>query len=1698
MVFAWPPDNGPDGIPPGGRFSVYFTNIIQWNDGVSGACPTDQVIIGFNTGLTLNYGKPICKRVITLPDGLTGQTLRNTGTWWVVNSLLYNNGTNVGINTTNPAARLDVNGSLFTRGAQAHYDMSLANAWTTQWVRVWTLTAPQNGVNATLRFYGWSGYNASWSQIWDAVVEFRTSNGASVNASWFCASSIVKRSWRTQVFTNLKIVGNAAWCSATSYDVYILAAAFIWRSYYTVDTDYGTTWSHVLAVGQADPGVASSTVLIPDFENVINENLSVIWSQTVSWNLWVGTPTPGYKLDVSGTGNFTWLRLPTGAGNNYILTSDASGNARWIANNYVESDPQVWANTTNYLSKWNGSALVTSQVFDNGTNVGIGTASPGYLFSVVNTTSSWSAYKAWFWRQATLEWLWIAVDDAWSYITASQDEATTETHNLTFWVISNATWTHYQSWQFNGAERMRLNSLGNLWIWTTSPWQKLDVSGWSIRTTNQLISTLATGTSPLSVSSTTVNTNLNADLLDGYTTWNASGNIPLSNGTVNTNLNADLLDWLHMNSTTTNNEVNKIVRTDGSGYANFWWINTTSGDNGTTAISRIYASSDGYIRYYTPANFKTNLSLVDRSAGTLNYIPKWTPDGDTIGNSQIFDNGTNVGIGTASPGANFDIVGRTIKTSNTYPLYRWYFGWNQDLTWKKIADITINNWLYAAVSLQVIIKDAMTNFWSSASTRDIKFYVAARRSWWIQDDLNDWLVSGPVSDYVRLVKTALGVYELQVRQPADWKHLEVSSQVISQGWSMTLSYVTNPAVWSSGWTIYLATPQNTEYFSHVNIAWNIQSSWSFLDFTINNPQLRVISGPWTIWIGDDDNVSLSSGRLYVRNDGNVGIWTASPWQKLDVSGTWQFIGLRLPTGASSGYILTSDSLGNAQWQTPNDSTGWLWRNIPLSNTTKFDPLCYYQVRFAENGTWTYINNLYGSWNVWVNVERVTENFLSLIILNGSPQLSYGVPSSAKSTYGYRSSDTGIFVNMPEYPIQEMRFLCNIFTGTWLAEDDPQIWTITTNYLSKWNGSALVTSQVFDNGTNMWIGTATPWYKLDVSGTGNFTWLRLPTGAGNNYVLISDASWNARWTTNSSIETDPLVSAWAKALTKPSYNFTEIVGTVTDAQVPDTITVNTAINSTQLGWVWSALYALLASPWLTWTPTAPTAAIATNTTQIATTAFVKSQGYLTSYSETDPLVSAWAKAPTKPSYNFTEIVGTVTDAQVPDTITINTAASANAVSFNGWLTTTSSPTFSNLTITNGQTVNGDLTVVGKVITDTLVNRTVAQLTVSGSIFPNATSSQKDLGATGNRWANLWLSGNANVTGSVTAWSFAWNWASITAINPANISGGTAGISISGNAATATNATTATTASAVPWTWITGKPTTVAGYGITDMWSQSVNYASSAGNSTTVWWLAVHAGRNNEVNKIVRTDASWYIQAWWINTPSWDNGTTALTKIYASSDDYIRYYTPANFRQVLDVPTRTGWNASGTWWINISGNSENVTTPTWGYKHLWAWWVGRTAVGAILVNTAYLADNASAVPWSWVSGKPTTVWGYGITDMSSQSVNYANSAGSAGSATNATNATNFQSTSHPWTYWLNNAWDGARWNITSNHGAAVRVGYADAAGSASSVPWSGISWMPAFAANQNAWRVRMVWSWLWMILVIILWCKYKWKSRLEWYC
>jgi hypothetical protein len=262
---------------------------------------------------------------------------------------------------------------------------------------------------------------------------------------------------------------------------------------------------------------------------------------------------------------------------------------------------------------------------------------------------------------------------------------------------------------------------------------------------------------------------------------------------------------------------------------------------------------------------------------------------------------------------------------------------------------------------------------------------------------------------------------------------------------------------------------------------------------------------------------------------------------------------------------------------------------------------------------------------------------------------------------------------------------------------------------------------------------------------------------------------------------------------------------------------------------------------------------------------------------------------------------------------------------------------------------------------------------------------------------------------------------------------------------------------------------------------------SGNAATAGGLAVHTDRNNEANKIVRTDVNGYIQAGWINTLSGDNGTSAITRIYASDDGYIRYYTPANFRQVLDVPTRTGGSASGSWGINAatatgqqSGAHFTVNTGGGGYglvgvynpdihQGLFAMGPAYTlAAGGTLanfygvswsydysgrqLNTGYNLQHCMAVA---NAGVVATVIGLGIwtngTIRANGNISAANLSGTnTGDQTNisgrAGSTLNFFATSHPNDYYLVNNWTGTYWRITSNHPSGVQVAYADTAGSA----------------------------------------------------
>ena len=80
----------------------------------------------------------------TLPSGTSGQTLRHNGTSWVADSVIYNDGTNVGIGTTSPGQKLHVAGSTQIDGAIVSPEGTLRDDGG-GWVRTYGDTGWYNG-----------------------------------------------------------------------------------------------------------------------------------------------------------------------------------------------------------------------------------------------------------------------------------------------------------------------------------------------------------------------------------------------------------------------------------------------------------------------------------------------------------------------------------------------------------------------------------------------------------------------------------------------------------------------------------------------------------------------------------------------------------------------------------------------------------------------------------------------------------------------------------------------------------------------------------------------------------------------------------------------------------------------------------------------------------------------------------------------------------------------------------------------------------------------------------------------------------------------------------------------------------------------------------------------------------------------------------------------------------------------------------------------------------------------------------------------------------------------------------------------------------------------------------------------------------------------------------------------------------------
>lgn len=180
--------------------------------------------------------------------------------------------------------------------------------------------------------------------------------------------------------TSLQVVGTSRFGSITNYSSFDAAGNFS----LTGTANYKVTGNRYA------------------FQLAANPNYGLFFNQTIGrYEFRNGAAAPVFYVngDDGGNGYFSaglqiGNSLLSNAGNLRWTGTDFEGynGTAWVsltASNFTETDPQVGTNTTSFVPRWNGTALVTGLIQDNGSKIGINKApDTEHRFSVLRQATS--------------------------------------------------------------------------------------------------------------------------------------------------------------------------------------------------------------------------------------------------------------------------------------------------------------------------------------------------------------------------------------------------------------------------------------------------------------------------------------------------------------------------------------------------------------------------------------------------------------------------------------------------------------------------------------------------------------------------------------------------------------------------------------------------------------------------------------------------------------------------------------------------------------------------------------------------------------------------------------------------------------------------------------------------------------------------------------------------------------------------------------------------------------------------------------------------------------------------------------------------------------------------------------------------------------------------------------------------------------
>ncbi len=338
-----------------------------------------------------------------------------------------------------------------------------------------------------------------------------------------------------------------------------------------------------------------------------------------------------------------------------------SSNNYWRVQNN-SSGKLVFKQATTQRGIWSSGELelANNLLVPNG-QIGIGTTSPSSLLHLSNTNGGAIYIED---SDSTNTYNITSISNGGGNLSFDTRNSTGGFVSTDYQMVKDSSGANYQRWFTQGNERMRIDSSGNVGIGTTSPNNKLDVKG--------DIGIVRSGTTNTSTISMEGNFIFNAS--SGYNykfkhngsdlvMFKQTGEVGI--GTTSPNDKLEVADssapnirmyrsgtgqvWQHTIDSSGRYMLREAASSGGTLYTRFQVDDTgevalPSYGSGTftgTATQRLAVDSSGNI-----IEIAIGSGAVDGS-GTSNFVTKWS-DADTLTNSLIYDDGTNVYVNNGS------------------------------------------------------------------------------------------------------------------------------------------------------------------------------------------------------------------------------------------------------------------------------------------------------------------------------------------------------------------------------------------------------------------------------------------------------------------------------------------------------------------------------------------------------------------------------------------------------------------------------------------------------------------------------------------------------------------------------------------------------------------------------------------------------------------------------------------------------------------------------------------------------------------------------------------------------------------------------------------------------------------------------------------------------------------------------------------